>query len=140
MRIGVLNNLRAGRSGREVSKVLDVLGDYPHVSHVETESVRAVPEALASLARQDVELLVVNGGDGTLQYTVSRILNGDEFDYVPIDAMRATFRAEYPDLKMNDGEASPTSGEPLDFEREVEAEARALPDVELGVDAKVSRG
>jgi transglutaminase-like putative cysteine protease len=63
-----------------------------------------------------------------------------EFDDVPIDAMRATFRAEYPDLKMNDGEASPTSGEPLDFEREVEAEARALPDVELGVDAKVSRG
>lgn len=86
MRIGLLNNLRAGRSGRQVSKILDVLSDYPDVLHVETDSVRAVPEAFAMLARKNVELLVVNGGDGTLQYAITRILSGKEFRDIPMIA------------------------------------------------------
>jgi diacylglycerol kinase (ATP) len=109
VRIGVLNNLRAGRSGREVSKILEVLRDYPHVAHVETESVRAVPEALASLARQDVELLVVNGGDGTLQYTVTRILNGDEFGYVPMVAPLRGGRTNMSALDLG-AQRNPVSG------------------------------
>ncbi len=86
MRIGLLNNLRAGRSGRQVSKILNVLSDYPHVHHVETDSVRAVPEAFATLARENVDLLIVNGGDGTLQYAVTQILSGDDFQDIPMIA------------------------------------------------------
>jgi diacylglycerol kinase (ATP) len=86
VRIGLLNNLRAGRSGRRISKVLDVLSDYPHVHHVETDSVRAVPEAFASLARENLDLLIVNGGDGTLQYAITRVLSGMDFQDVPMIA------------------------------------------------------
>ncbi len=86
MRIGLLNNLRAGRSNPEVRKILHLLRDYPDVAHIETTSVRAVPEALASLARQDVELLVVNGGDGTLQYTLTQMLTTDDFPSIPMVA------------------------------------------------------
>ncbi|MCP4035884.1 MAG: hypothetical protein GY733_03020 [bacterium] len=39
-----------------------------------------VPEALAELARQEVDLLVVNGGDGTLQYALTEILEHRAFD------------------------------------------------------------
>ena len=86
MRIGLLNNLRAGRSNPEVRRILHLLNDYPDVAHVETTSVRSVPEALASLARQDVELLVVNGGDGTLQYTLTQVLTTDDFMTIPMVA------------------------------------------------------
>jgi hypothetical protein len=86
VRVGLLNNLRAGRSGPEVAKILRVLRDYPQVLHVETHSVRAVPEALASLARENVELLIVNGGDGTLQYALTRILTTGEFGRIPMVA------------------------------------------------------
>lgn len=86
MRIGLLNNLRAGRSNPEVRKILHLLKDYPDVAHIETTSVRAVPEALASLARQEVELLVVNGGDGTLQYTLTQMLTTDDFPAIPMVA------------------------------------------------------
>ncbi len=86
MRIGLLNNLRAGRSNPEVRRILHLLKDYPDVAHIETTSVRSVPEALASLARQDVELLVVNGGDGTLQYTLTQILTTDDFPTIPMVA------------------------------------------------------
>jgi diacylglycerol kinase family enzyme len=86
VRIGLLNNLRAGASERQVGETLDLLRDYPHVYHVETESVRAVPEALASLARQQIDLLIVNGGDGTLQYALTQILTTDDFEKIPMVA------------------------------------------------------
>jgi diacylglycerol kinase family enzyme len=80
VKVGVLNNLRAGKSRRVVSRILHLLRFYPQVAHVETESVGALPEALAELAREDVELLVINGGDGTLQHTLNEILAGDAFE------------------------------------------------------------
>ena len=86
MRIGLLNNLRAGRSNPEVRRILHMLKDYPDVAHIETTSVRSVPEALASLARQDVELLVVNGGDGTLKHTLTQMLTTDDFPSIPMVA------------------------------------------------------
>jgi len=86
VRIGLLNNLRAGRSNPEVTRILRLLRRFPDVTHVETTSVRSVPEALATLARQNVELLVVNGGDGTLQYTLTQILTTDDFMNIPMVA------------------------------------------------------
>ncbi len=86
MRIGVLNNLRAGRSHKQVSRILEVLRAYPDVVHVETESARALPEAIADLAAEDVELLILNGGDGTLQFALTEILAGDEFAQTPLIA------------------------------------------------------
>jgi len=68
VRIAVLNNLRVGRNNAEVSRVLSLLRSYPDVLHIETESARALPEALLEIARHNVNLLVVNGGDGTLQF------------------------------------------------------------------------
>ena len=80
MRIGVLNNLRAGRSQAQVHRLLRLLKDYPDVLHVETDQAGAVPDALADLARQEVNLLVVNGGDGTLQHALTEILEHNAFD------------------------------------------------------------
>jgi hypothetical protein len=57
------------------------------VLHVETESAGVMPDALAELARQEVDLLVVNGGDGTLQYVLTEILGQGAFgDRVPMIA------------------------------------------------------
>ncbi|MCG8590419.1 MAG: hypothetical protein MJE66_14110 [Proteobacteria bacterium] len=84
MRIGILNNLRAGRSDAQVSRLLALLRRHPEVAHVETDSAEAVPEALSELARQEVELLIVNGGDGTVQHALTEILGSREFgDRVP---------------------------------------------------------
>lgn len=87
MRIGVVNNLRAGKSQEQVSRMLGFLSDHPDVLHVETESAGVMPEALVDLARQEVDLLVVNGGDGTLQYVLTEILGSDVFgERIPLVA------------------------------------------------------
>jgi hypothetical protein len=77
--VGLLNNLRAGRSDAQVSRVLGLLRRYPDVLHVETDSARLLPEALAEFARKEVDLLVLNGGDGTLQYALTELLANPEF-------------------------------------------------------------
>ncbi len=87
MRIGVVNNLRAGKSQESVSRMLKFLGSHPEVLSVETESAGVMPDALADLARQEVDLLVINGGDGTLQYVLTEILGNGVFgDRVPMIA------------------------------------------------------
>ncbi|MCP5040063.1 MAG: hypothetical protein GY944_03470 [bacterium] len=80
MRIGLLNNLRAGRNDAQVERLLGFLRRHPDVLHAETNSADVVPEALADLARQEVDLLVVNGGDGTLQHLLTEILGNRAFD------------------------------------------------------------
>ncbi len=86
MQVALLNNLRAGRSGAQVGRILSFLSEHPEVIHVETESAGALPEALASIAHRDVDLLLVNGGDGTLQHVLTEILNGDSFERIPMIA------------------------------------------------------
>jgi len=84
--MGLLSNLRAGRSTRSVSRVLAHLGGQPHVCHVETDGADAVPDALAELARREVEVLVVHGGDGTLQHALTEILSSPVFPKPPLIA------------------------------------------------------
>jgi hypothetical protein len=74
-----LNNLRAGHNRKGVARLLKLLSDHPEVAHVETSSVRALPEALWELAHQDVELLVLNGGDGTISHALGEILGEGAF-------------------------------------------------------------
>jgi hypothetical protein len=69
-----LNNLRAGRNQVRVQRVLAFLKSYPEVHHVETGRAGALPDAIADLARRRVDLLIVNGGDGTLQHALTEIL------------------------------------------------------------------
>jgi len=78
VRIGVLNNLRSGRGMSRVQQVLKLLESHPDVLHLETESATLVPEALADFEKEGVDVLVVNGGDGTLQRVLSELLARDD--------------------------------------------------------------
>jgi diacylglycerol kinase (ATP) len=80
MRIGLLSNLRAGSRRCRAIELLESVRGLPGLAHVETNHPAAVPDALYELARQDVELLVVNGGDGTLQHVLTALLSDDAFD------------------------------------------------------------
>ena len=87
MQIGLLSNLRAGRSDAMTTRLLRYLRDFPEVATVETSAAAAVPEALAALAERDIDLLVVNGGDGTLVRTLTEVLGNRPFgDRVPLIA------------------------------------------------------
>ncbi len=86
MRIAILNNLRAGRSGAQVSRILEYLVHHPDVIHIETDRAGVVPDAIDSIADQEVDLLIVNGGDGTLQFALTEILTNESFESLPMIA------------------------------------------------------
>jgi diacylglycerol kinase (ATP) len=73
VRIGVVSNLRAGGSGARAAKVLEHLARYPEIVHVE----KSPHESALLLADAKVDVLVVNGGDGTLQKTLTELLRED---------------------------------------------------------------
>jgi hypothetical protein len=86
VQIAVLNNLRAGRSQAKVERILALLRDYPEVQHLETERTGALPDAVAALGNNRVDLLIVNGGDGTIQHALTEILSADPFEKPPLFA------------------------------------------------------
>jgi hypothetical protein len=86
VRIGVLNNLRAGRSRHQVDRILEFLDARRGIVHVETPCGDAVPEALSRLAAEGVDVLVVQGGDGTLARALTEILEHGVFRRPPLIA------------------------------------------------------
>lgn len=86
MRIGVLNNLRASHSNTKVSRMLSFLRAHPHIVHVETDNGDQVPDALAHLRRQEIEVIAVNGGDGTLQRVLTELLGNPLSQPLPLIA------------------------------------------------------
>jgi diacylglycerol kinase family enzyme len=83
MRIGVLSNLRTGRREVSVARVRRVLQGRRDVLHLETNSSQLVAGALERFAEADVELLVVNGGDGTVQHVLTELLTPKERQWMP---------------------------------------------------------
>jgi len=86
MRIGVLNNLRAGRSRDQVARILEFLDDHRGILHIETPRGEVVPDALSRLADEGVDVLVVQGGDGTLARVLTEILEHGAFPKPPLIA------------------------------------------------------
>lgn len=68
---GMLPSIRAFCAGR------------PDVFHYEVEHVSQIAEALESIARVRPRVLVVNGGDGTVQATLTELYNGGQFGREP---------------------------------------------------------
>ncbi len=55
----------------------------PDVFHYEVEQVGQIAEALESIARVRPKVLVINGGDGTVQAALTELYNGGQFGREP---------------------------------------------------------
>lgn len=87
VRTGILSNLRAGRSGAQIPRLRAFLHGHPHVAHAQTRSAEDVLQALADLAEREVDLLMIYGGDGTLQHVLTELLKHRPFgDRLPMIA------------------------------------------------------
>ena len=76
MQIGLINNLRAGRNYKAVSRILSLLRSYPQILHVETDEAGALPDAIAAAEGLDRALLrdVIGIGSGREGSTVPVVL------------------------------------------------------------------
>jgi hypothetical protein len=61
----------------------EVMARYPDILHRELEAMEDMVPILQSYAEQGVDLIVINGGDGSLQMAVTRLLNDQPYPELP---------------------------------------------------------
>ncbi|UCG12683.1 MAG: hypothetical protein JSU72_19760 [Deltaproteobacteria bacterium] len=66
LRVGLISNPLSGGNRKGLQAIRDLLVRHPQVFHLETTTPLDVGEALAELSRRQAEVVVVNGGDGTV--------------------------------------------------------------------------
>jgi hypothetical protein len=83
MRAGLISNPLSQRNRQRQPAMRDAVAGHPDLLHAELDSVHATADVLRDFARREVGLLIVSGGDGTVQKVLTELLNGQEFDPLP---------------------------------------------------------
>jgi len=86
-RIGVVINPLSGGNRNGLEDVRSVIKDHPQVVHCDVQTPDDVQDALAGFARQEVNLVAVNGGDGTVQAVLTALFNHQPFEKPPLLAV-----------------------------------------------------
>ena len=83
MRVGILYNPLSGRNRRKPGLFQEILAKYPKVSCTEVQTPEDILAALRTFAQGQVNCLVVNGGDGTIQATMGALFHYRPFEVMP---------------------------------------------------------
>ncbi len=86
-RIGVLVNPFSGGNRNGLGAVRNAIADYPRVFHCNVQTPQDVLAALIEFARNDVNLVAVNGGDGTVQAVLTALFHNQPFENLPVLAV-----------------------------------------------------
>lgn len=81
--VGVLSNTLSHLNKRQLPAINELLAGHAEFRHVVVEGVRGLDQAIKELARDGAEILVVNGGDGTLCAALSCLCEQRPFPTLP---------------------------------------------------------
>jgi diacylglycerol kinase (ATP) len=82
-KIGLISNRRSERNRRGLDRIGMVVAGAPEVLHAATDGLDELDEALSEFARREVGLLVISGGDGTVQTVLTRLFEASYFECTP---------------------------------------------------------
>ena len=82
-RVALLSNPRSTGNRALLPRVRSFCANHGDVFHYEVESIDQIAEALRTIALVKPQVLVVNGGDGTVQTTLTELYCGGHFDGDP---------------------------------------------------------
>jgi hypothetical protein len=82
-KIGLISNPQSQRNRRGLDEITTAIAGLPDVIHIATDGRELLDEALRELARQEVGVLLISGGDGTVQTVLTRLFEGAAFERMP---------------------------------------------------------
>jgi len=82
-RIALLSNPKSTGNVAQLPRVRAYCAEHPDIFHYEVERVEQIGEALKTIARVKPAMLVINGGDGTVQAALTELYNGAHFGDSP---------------------------------------------------------
>ncbi len=90
LRVGILTNPTSGKNRRgHYAKTRKLLMAYPQVLNRDVQTPRQIDTALQDFADKSVDLVVISGGDGTVQATLTSLLRQRPFESLPLLAILA---------------------------------------------------
>jgi Diacylglycerol kinase catalytic domain len=78
-RIALLSNPKSTGNLAQLPRMRAFCAEHPDIFHYEVEKADQVGEAMRTIARVRPKMLVINGGDGTVQAALTEIYNGGHF-------------------------------------------------------------
>jgi hypothetical protein len=101
-KIGLISNPQSQRNRRGLDEITTAIAGVPDVIHIATDGRELLDEALQELARQEVGVLLISGGDGTVQTVLTRLFEGAAFEPIPYLAIlpRGTANTTAADLGL----------------------------------------
>jgi hypothetical protein len=82
-RLGVISNPQSGRNRRRMQAIRSFLAGRGQVPHREVLDAAGVAAALAAFARDGIDLVALNSGDGTVQAALTTLFNQRPFGDAP---------------------------------------------------------
>jgi hypothetical protein len=82
-KIGLISNPQSQRNRRGLDEIAALIAGVPEVIHIATDGREALDEVLLELARQEIDVLLISGGDGTVQTVLTRLFEGTSFERMP---------------------------------------------------------
>ena len=83
VRVALLSNPRSTGNRSLLPRIRAFCADHGDIFHYEVEDVDQIGEALRTIARVEPVVLVINGGDGTVQTVLTEIHHGQWFGETP---------------------------------------------------------
>ena len=77
--VALLSNPRSTGNRAMLPRIREFVAAHPSIFHFEVQDVAEVPEALETIARVKPAVLVINGGDGTVQAALTELYHGGHF-------------------------------------------------------------
>ena len=81
--VGLIINERSKRTPSIIDDLLYVAGRSDELCTYVLDGVRGLGKALAGMNRRNIDTLIIAGGDGTVQATLTDIVNNNRFDVAP---------------------------------------------------------
>jgi hypothetical protein len=72
--VGLISNPTSGHNRDQFERIHSRVAACPAISHLVTHSMADINPALAELARREVRVLAINGGDGTASHILGEML------------------------------------------------------------------
>jgi hypothetical protein len=82
-RIALLSNPKSSGNKSQLARIRSQCAQHPEIFHYEVERAEQIGEALRTIARVDPKVIVINGGDGTVQAVLTELCHGSYFDGTP---------------------------------------------------------
>ena len=84
MRLGVLNNPLSGGNRNGLDAIYNIQKEFPLVPHCEVRTPEEISSALSDFAERGVNLVAINGGDGTIQSVLTTLHRRSPFHFPPL--------------------------------------------------------